>query len=287
MIRKCLTCGVEFTTDKKNRKFCSNKCYHEHLEIFGSKNLKKEIPLEENKHLIEVTCCVCGKKEYVFKSRAKNYKTCSKECLGVYLKKLNSKKITLKCPICGCEYETKKSAILHHKTCGKPECRSKWLSQNNTGANNPNYRRIETLIKSQSLSNNKDLYDKSKRIYRHIVKEVLGLDSCGAIPKGYAIHHKDCNHYNNDPHNLILIPKNAHMLIHKWFGNILLSALHTGKISKDFFFGLCNDEQRIFYSNIIDLDITDQILVKDEKKLDNNEINNQLSNVYKYIFMND
>lgn len=284
MKKKCLNCDVEFTTSKKDRKFCSNKCYHEHLKKYGVKKLKKEIPNEENENLVEVTCCVCGKKEYVYKSRAKKYKTCSRECSAIYLQKLNSQKLTLICPICGCEYESKRSAVSHHKTCGKPECRKEWASQTRTGANNPNYRRIENLLKTQGLHNNEKRYYQSQGIYRHIVKEILGLKSCAAIPKGYVIHHKDCNHYNHNPHNLIVIPKKTHILIHKWFGNILLSALHTGKITRELFFDLCNDEQKTFYLNIIDLDVTGQAVVKQGELLENPEMDNQQPSVYRNIY---
>lgn len=82
------------------------------------------------------------------------------------------------------------------------------------------------------------------------------------IPKGYEIHHKDCNHENNDKTNLVLLPRAAHKLIHRWFGNILINALHTGKITREEFYKCCNETAKKFYENIIDLDVTKQVVVK-------------------------
>lgn len=36
----------------------------------------------------------------------------------------------------------------------------------------------------------------------------------GEIPSGYHIHHKDHNHYNNDPENLVAIPSGKHYKYH-------------------------------------------------------------------------
>lgn len=284
MEKICLNCNKKFTTDKKECKFCSNECYHEHLKKHGTKKLKNQIPIEENENYVKVICCVCGKEEYVVKSRAKKYKTCSRECAGVYMQNLHSKRIKLTCPICGCEYEVKQSAINHHRTCGNPKCRSEWVSKTKCGSNNPNYKDVQELLKSQGCHNNTKKYDDSKGIYRHIVKEILKLPNTNSLPKGYVIHHKDCNHYNHNPHNLIVIPKEAHILIHKWYGNILLNALHTGKLTRELFFSLCNEEQKTFYLNIIDLDVTGQAVVKQGELLENPEMDNQQPSVYRNIY---
>lgn len=284
MKKVCLNCGVTFYTDKKEKKFCSNKCYHDHLEKYGTSvlNPKKDVSCNEN--YVQVQCCICGKIEYVTKARAKKYKTCSKECVAKYLQQRNSRKLKLTCPICGREYEAKASAISHHKTCGDKECRSKWLSLNRSGSNNPNYLKVQDSVKKKGLHNNKENNYKASCLYKHVVKECLGLNSINDIPKGYVIHHKDCNHYNNDEHNLIVLPKTAHLLVHKWFGNILLSALHTNKISRELFLSLCDNEQKEFYLNIIDLDVTNQAVVKQGELLENPEVGNQQPSVYRNIY---
>ena len=231
---------------------------------------------------VEVKCAQCGKIEYVYPSRAKKYLCCSTKCLGKYNSLRYSKKIQLVCPICGKTYECKQSAIEHHRTCGDKDCRTKWLSQTRTGENNSNYKHIEIeeLLKSKSSSKN---HDKSRHIYQHVVKCVLKLNSISDIPKGYVIHHKDANHENNNPENLVLLPKSTHRLIHTIFGNILINALHTGKIDRETFFKMCSEEQALFYKEIIDLNVTHQAVIKQGELLEQPEVVNQQPSVYRNV----
>lgn len=73
----CLNCGKEFNAKPSaKRKFCSKECWNAYFKKNGH-------PLQ-NKTKVkykEVKCAICGKIEYVLPSRAKTYKTCSKECL--------------------------------------------------------------------------------------------------------------------------------------------------------------------------------------------------------------
>ena len=156
------------------------------------------------------------------------------------------------------------------------------MSITRTGEGNQNYKKIEIDIKNQSITN--DEHDSSRTIYQHVVKEVLKLPSVSKIPKGYVIHHKDCNHTNNSPSNLVLIPKTAHRLIHTKFGNIIIRALHTGIIDRETFFKMCNDEEGNFYKQIIDLDITHQAVVKQGELLESLEEGNQQPSIYRNIY---
>ena len=81
------------------------------------------------------------------------------------------------------------------------------------GVNNNNYKVIELDLLRESV-HGQNIHDKSKTMYQHVVKKCLGLNSIKDIPKGYVIHHKDANHNNNSPENLIVLPKTAHRLIH-------------------------------------------------------------------------
>ena len=218
---------------------------------------------------VEVVCAECGKKEYVSQSRAKKYVCCSRNCLGKYNSKRYNKKIELTCPICGKKYECKQSKLHEHRTCGDKTCRHEWLSKVRSGKGNFRYKSINDILKEENTCKN---HDKSKTLYLHVVKEVLNLQSVTKLPKGYVIHHKDGDHNNNVPENLILLDKSTHALIHRLFGNILINALHSGRISKEDFFKLCNENQKEFYSKIIDINITNQILTNDfEKTINNNE----------------
>ena len=272
----CIKCGKEFFNKKQNTLFCSRECYNNYEHLGELQNKKK--------NLIKVQCAECGKIEYVYPSRAKKYVCCSIDCLIKYKSKLLSQRITLVCPICGEKYECQKSKISHHRTCGKKSCSSAWRSMTRKGKGNSNYKNVEDLLKEKGVSSQdpKKIY-KYNTLCRHIVKDILGLDSACAIPKGYVVHHKDANHFNNDPENLIVLPKNAHMLVHKIFGNVLINALHTGKIDRDLFFKMCNEEQRNFYKEIIDLNVKDQVVVKQGELLETHEDGNQQPSIYRNI----
>lgn len=125
---------------------------------------------------------------------------------------------------------------------------------------------------------------KNNNLHYHVVKEYFNFPNLKAIPKGYDIHHKDGNHNNNDSTNLVLLPRNVHMLIHRWFGNILINALHSGKITREVFFNLCNKEQKEFYEQIIDLDITNQVVVKQGELLETPEEDNQQPSIYRNVY---
>lgn len=261
----CKNCGKEFESYEPNSKFCSIECYNN--KRFSEK--------------VQVQCAECGKIEFVSPSRYKKYKCCSVECLGKYNSKKYNKQVLLKCPICGKEYRCKQSKIEHHRTCGDANCRSQWLKETRKGKNNSNYFNVEIELKKFSIT--KENHDKSKTIYQHVVKEILNLPSVKSIPKGYVIHHKDANHLNNDPTNLVVLPKSAHRLIHTYFGNVLIKALHTNKITRDEFFKCCNDEERKFYENIIDLNVTHQAVVKQGELLESLEEGNQQPSIYRNI----
>lgn len=260
----CKNCGCEFTSYEPSAKFCSIECYK-----------------SSEKKKVEVVCAECGKIEFVRPSRAKTYKCCSVKCLGEYNSKRYNKQITLTCPICGKEYKCKQSKTAHHRTCGDIKCRKEWLKQTRHGEENNNYRQIEVDIKNNSITHT--MHYKSKTIYQHVVKKVLGLPSTTRIPKGYVIHHKDANHMNNNPDNLVVLPKTTHRLIHSYFGNALIRALHTNKIQRDDFFKCCNEEEKRFYEEIIDLNITHQAVVKQGELLENPEEDNQQPSIYRNI----
>lgn len=269
----CEHCKKPFQSKKNTQRFCSKECYNKYIE-----DCKRTGILKGKKgNKVEVVCAECGKHELVPPSRAKTYVCCSKECLAKYKSKLLSEKVELICPICGKTYYSKKSALLHHRTCGSAECKREWYSRTRSGSMNARYRSLENTIKTGDLGD--------KDLYRHIVKDYFGLGTLKNLPKNYDIHHKDANHFNNDIHNLVLLPRSSHMLIHRYFGNILISALHTGKMTREQFFSLCNDEQRKFYEQIIDLDITKQVVVKQGELLENPEEDNQQPSIYRNIYV--
>jgi hypothetical protein len=249
----CRQCGKEFENKKLNKKFCSNKCYHEWL-----KNHKP--PFRKKRKLVEVVCKNCGKHEMVFPCRAKNYVCCSVNCLKEYKSKILSQKVTLVCPVCGKEFQVKKSQEERRKCCSQ-SCAIKYRNYN--GINNPN-----SLLRK--INEGKIAFNKANRksdFYYIVVKNHFNIKK---LPKGYDIHHKDGNYLNNTITNLVLIPRSTHMLIHRYFGNVLINALHNNKISRKIFYEICGKEISDFYKPIEKLNITNQFLT-DKQDLINND----------------
>lgn len=271
---KCLNCGKEFKSNKK-RTYCCIECYKSYI-----KNNKIAFKTKR-KERIKVVCAECGKVEMVLPCRAKKYVCCSKECLHRYKSKILSEKITKICPICGKEFNVKKSSEHRRKCCSK-ECLSLYKKESTKGIKNSNssIRKIlEYNLKTTGIRSIQCSLEKIGHV--KIAKFVLNVSR---IPKGYHVHHKDANHLNNNISNLVVLPSEVHMLIHRIFGNILINALHTNKISKDLFFSMCNEDQKKFYSQIIDLNITHQAVVKQGELLGSHEDDNQQLSIYRNIY---
>ena len=268
----CKNCGKTFLADHAaHRVFCSKDCLNEYRKTHPEARAKRG----DGTNLIEVVCAECGKHEIVYRSRAEHYVCCSRECFSKYKKKHNTTSIEKICPICEKHFFVKPSQA-KRRVCCSQKCVREYQRKTRTGENNPNYRAytIENGVKSKT-------YKRYKEPYRKIARDILGVKS---VPKGYDIHHKNADENDHRPENLVALPRNVHMLIHRWFGNILINALHNGKISREIFFSMCNDEQKHFYEQIIDLDILHQEVVKQGELLGNPEVDNQQPSIYRNIY---
>ena len=267
---KCIECGALFVSKKSSqRKFCSHKCFLSYYKKQGYSWNKKD--------RVKVVCSICGKEEFVIKSRALKYRFCSKLCESKgKTKSLEEKNLISKlCPICGQKFIIKASSSERRVCCSK-KCLYELKQKTSVGERNPNYKGfvIENGVRRKS-------YERYKDAHQRIVFDYFGIH----IPPLYHIHHKDCNPKNNELSNLVVLPNTVHMLIHRWFGNILLSAITKNIISRKMFFSLCTDEQRILYENIIDLNITNQAVVKQGELLGNPEVDNQQPSIYRNIYV--
>lgn len=269
----CRNCGKTFTDEHhtgRNCKYCSRECYLEHISQHVVEKTKAVRPK------VKVKCCICGKEEYVFQCRAKSYKTCSKECRDKHLHNINNQLKPKVCPVCGQTFMVKPSQW-DRRLCCSIDCLSKWKAEKEKGDENGNSleRKVaKGLIKRTDLEKRGDYHQK-------VVKKFFGIKK---IPSGYHVHHKDCNHQNNELTNLVVLPTDVHMLVHRHFGTVLLEALHTGRITREEFFHICNDKQSLFYKEIIDLDITHQAVVKQGELLESHEDGNQQPSVYRNIY---
>lgn len=178
------------------------------------------------KDRIKVICEVCSKEEMVLPSRVKRYKTCSYECMGKRTYNRLKKRTNVECEVCKFLFEVKNSHINRRRYCSKI-CQAKAYEKRYLGQNNPNFKN-SFLDFSGYRVEYKDVG--RVNVHRDIAKEVLGLTK---LPKGYVVHHKDCNKINNIPENLILLTNSDHEWLHKQFGSAVLWAYENKKISLD------------------------------------------------------
>jgi hypothetical protein len=65
-------------------------------------------------------------------------------------------------------------------------------------------------------------------LHRLITCQVLKIE---VIPKGFHVHHRDCDKVNNAKENLALLTRSDHFWLHSEFGNSPLKGFMQGEIS--------------------------------------------------------
>lgn len=176
---KCDTCGKSF--DKKSCKigannFCTRKC----LGVANGNRSRKS-------HL--TICDFCGK-EFVQTnrhSRRNKHFYCSTEC-GWAAK---VKKVSVVCDWCGTQYEKKRSDVARtaQNLCSRG-CYQDFINFEKAGAKN---QKVAGAV-----------------LYRRLVEMKLGR----TLTVDEEVHHKDGDHGNNKPENLMLVTKSEHMALH-------------------------------------------------------------------------
>lgn len=197
----------------------------------------------------EVTCIICGKKEFVSNSRFKKYKTCSKSCLGKY----KTYPPNEKCKNCGKDIYIKpsKKSIKMGNFCSA-RCLSDYQKIVFLGDKNPNFKgltRDRDGYVMENIPNQGNL-----KLHKFVVLEILKIKK---IPSGYHIHHRDCNKLNNLPNNLVLLTISDHRWLHSQFGSAIMWGYYHGKISKELLIECSNDVEKTL--SLIDLTIEKQI----------------------------
>lgn len=220
----------------------------------------------KNKH--EVSCSVCGKKEIVGNQRFKTYLTCSKSCLGQHYK--NKKPKNQKCTNCGVFFHMKESQVKrYNRSMGifcSMKCSTNYKKEYYKGNKNPNYRGAQYDSDGYRINH----YPRIGRVkeHRYVAEKTINRK----IPDKYVVHHRDCNIYNNDPSNLVVLTESDHRWLHKQFGNATLYAFMNKKIDLESLVEWSNDKERAGF--LLDLSVEDQrenmiIGFSDYKKLIN------------------
>ncbi len=118
------------------------------------------------------------------------------------------------------------------------------------------------------------------KTHHAVTFEILAINK---IPKGYSVHHRDCNHLNNDKDNLVLLSRSDHQWLHKQYGNATLWAYMNNKVKLEDLISWSNDKERAI--NLLQLNITQQIGVfKQGELLEKPEEVNQQPSLDSNIF---
>lgn len=180
---------------------------------------------------VPVTCEVCLREEYVKPSRAKTYKTCSRECMGVRLSRLLTNKESIVCCICGTAFNVKPSSVKRRKCCSKM-CAAEYRKQIYAGKGNPNYgnrgekcaawrggRRMSNygyvLLHKPGHPNARP--DGYVFEHRYVMSEYLGRPLLASED----VHHKDGDKTNNSIENLQILSRSEHTKHHNKSRNII------------------------------------------------------------------
>lgn len=219
----------------------------------------------------EIKCEICNVLFSVPHWRKETAKFCSLKCAHEALKgDLNTK-----CSECGRLYHIKESQKKKYKRSNGYFCSLNCMAENRRifykGENNPNYKGKERDYDGYLVSN----LPRFGRIKLHhgVTFETLEINK---IPKGFQIHHRDCNINNNAPENLALLTDSDHRWLHKQFGNATLWAYIHNKVKLPDLIEWAIDEDRA--KRLLDLNIQIQKEIgvfKQGELLETLEVDNQ------------
>lgn len=189
--------------------------------------------------MIKVKCEICNKIEVVSPSRAKSYKTCGHECSS---KRRRATPETT-CTNCGNNFHMKKyQRDKYERNIGifcSRKCTNEGKKNYYKGLNNPNYRGKHCDEVGYLIIQHPELG--RQKLHRFVVMDYLKVYN---LPSTHQVHHRDCNIYNNNLENLVLLTNSDHRWLHKQFGNATLWAYVHGKIDLDTLASWSNDKEK-------------------------------------------
>lgn len=182
--------------------------------------------------MINKVCLVCAKPFSVIRARATTAKYCCIECRDIGLKKAPNQT----CSVCGTAFHLKKSGFeRYNRTLGvfcSNTCLAKAKQSAYKGENNPNFKNRNVDQDGYRVFTPQASFlfgHKRMKVHQAICCEILGISK---LPKGFHIHHRDCDVLNNDADNLVVLSVSDHKWLHKQFGNATLWAYCNEKCSE-------------------------------------------------------
>ncbi|NUB91108.1 HNH endonuclease [Haloterrigena sp. SYSU A121-1] len=202
--RDCQHCGDEIiTTENRNQKYCSKKCYLDSIAALTVKACKN--PVCDN----EFECYDQeGKGEF-----------CSSDCMYDY-RTIESREV-VSCEVCGKEFHILRNNKDDRRFCSN-ECRHEWIRKGRVldyfGENNPNWRGGTTYyyghnwIEMREVTLSRD--DHSCVICGRSLTELdSSLEVHHIIPVRIFSQASNANHLEN----LVTVCRDHHILIEGWF----------------------------------------------------------------------
>lgn len=178
--------------------------------------------------MIDKVCEICSKTFGIHKDRISTAKWCSTKCAALGRKA----PAETTCDGCSVMFHRKPSHRNRANTLGQfcsVTCLAVAKSTHYTGDRNPNFKGRNTDHDGYILSipASDEFSHLSKKLHKAVALRCLGFTE---IPKGYHVHHRDCDKHNNLAENLAVLSISDHIWLHKQYGNATLWAYMRGKI---------------------------------------------------------
>lgn len=236
---------------------------------------------------VSKVCEVCSSEFSVIKCRENTARFCSRKCSDV----AKISEPNTECSNCGKQFHMKTSHKARYKRslgyfCSL-ECCSIFKTEAYLAEKNPNNKGRNTDSDGYRIysPHGSNLLGKKKtKLHIALACEIIGIES---IPKGFHVHHRDCDILNNMPENLAVLSPSDHKWLHKQYGNATLWAFMRGFVDLESLVSWSDDKARAL--RILPLNIKLQTaeeigVVKGGELLENPEEDNQQPSLDGNIF---
>lgn len=231
---ECQTCAETFSSLRPPEKYCSSKC-RVHAENLAKLEEHKQADTPRNRP--QTFNCLQCKSDFIGFSKVAKF--CAQVCRQQYYKATREPNIS--CDTCSKEFFKEPAKIpvdTKHFCCRECQFIGNRVFMAQEGVANWKGRTVNPQGYAFAPPG---LRSQFRSMHEYLATTTLNLDR---IPKGFDIHHKDCDKGNNDLLNLAVMDETDHHWIHDAYGFVALEALYKGQLDLEFMIGLCADKER-------------------------------------------
>lgn len=179
--KRCKQCQKLFSTNNRQKQYCSNRCKLDNRKI---------------RHTYSKKCPVCGKE---FQTHKRDIKCCSPECSNKLKASWDTTKtIHYYCEYCSKDMGTRRNGVRDKKFCSN-DC--KLRAQELKYKHSDPYGYVNSRVES---------FGRRTRYHRAVMEKHLGRK----LTRDEVVHHIDGNKFNNDISNLQLLTNSEHARLH-------------------------------------------------------------------------